>query len=311
LDESTIAGTSVRVCTFTGAAAVPIHVARERGYFAAAGLDVDIAETRGSNELMRGLLDGTFQVVHGAPDNVVAWSDREEVDIVAWIGLASGPVALVAGPEVAGIADLRGRRVAVDAPQSGFVSVLRRMLSDGGVAPDDVELAPIGATQLRYEQLRDHAVDATILTLPWLLNALDEGFRILAEQHDIVPRLQGSCGASTRTWLEGNGAAADAYLRGVVAALTWLYLPSSGGAVRELVRDRFGLSDRHAAAVCDAFLDPRTGWPPSARLDPAGMELVCALRASGDTPARQRPERYYTLDPYARVMGSSLLGATL
>jgi ABC-type nitrate/sulfonate/bicarbonate transport system substrate-binding protein len=301
----------LRVSVFAGAAALPVHVARERGYFAACGLDVEVVETRSSDALMTGLVEGAFDVVHAAPDNVVAWRDRLGADIVAWIGLASGPVALVAVAGTPSVAALQGERIAVDAPQSGFVSVLRRMLRDGGVDPADIELIPVGSTDRRFEALGSGSVAATLLTLPWLLSATDDGFAVLVEQRTVAPRLQGSCGASLRPWLSSRGEIADGYLRAIVAALTWLYLPASLPLVRSHVRERYQVDDRHATAICDAFLDPVSGWPPSARIDPVGMEAVCDLRADTDAPALGSPATYYTLEPYARVLGSGLLGGAL
>lgn len=268
---------------------MPIHVAHDRGYFARCGLDVELVETRSSNELMDGLVHGEYQVVHTAPDNVVAWHDRSDADVVAWIGLASGPVALMADPDIASVAALRGRRIAVDAPQSGFVSILLRMLREADVRASDVELVPIGATERRFGVLRERTVSATLLTLPWLLTAHDEGFVLLAEQSKVMPRLQGSCGASLRSWLATHSDEADAYLRAVIATLTWMCLPASLAEVRELVRARFAIGERQAHAVCEAFLDPVTGWPPSARIDPEGMEAVCARSARKVTRRRRGP----------------------
>jgi ABC-type nitrate/sulfonate/bicarbonate transport system substrate-binding protein len=299
----------VRVSIFAGAAALPVHIARERGYFAACGLDVDLIETRGSTELMSGLIDRAFDVIHASPDNVVAWCDREGADIVAWIGLASGPVALVGQPGTPSVAALNGARIAVDSPQSGFASVLRRMLRVGGVDPADVELVSIGSTDLRFGAMRGGSVAASLLTLPWLLSAIDGGFAVLAEQSDVAPRLQGACGASLRPWLSDRADTADAYLRAIIAALTWLYLPTSRGLVGSQLRERYAIDERQADAIRDAFLDPVTGWPHSARIDPAGMEIVCELRAEDGTPALRPPSGYYTLDPYARVLGSGLIGA--
>ena len=304
-------GQPLRVSVFAGAAALPVHVARERGYFAQCGLEVELTETRSSDALMTGLVGGAFEVIHAAPDNVVAWRDRLGADIVAWIGLASGPVALAAAAGIPSVAALRGERIAVDAPQSGFVSVLRRMLRDGGLDPSHVELVPVGSTELRFEALRAGAAAATLLTLPWLLSATDEGFVTLAEQRTAAPRLQGSCGASLRAWLDGHADAADAYLRAIVAALTWLYLPDSLPDLHRHVQERFRVDDLHARAICGAFLDPSSGWPPSARIDPVGMELVCELRAETDAPALAPSSAYYTLEPYARVLGSSLIGGAL
>ncbi|MGH2380439.1 MAG: ABC transporter substrate-binding protein, partial [Candidatus Limnocylindria bacterium] len=153
----------LRVSTFAGAASLPLYAAKERGYFAAAGVDVELVKARDSTELMAGLVEGEFEVVHAAPDNFVAWRDRTHADIVAWIGGASGPLVLAGASEIRRVADLRGRDIAIDAPQSGFVSVLRRILRDAGLDPTDVGLVPVGATDLRLEALRSGRVVATLL----------------------------------------------------------------------------------------------------------------------------------------------------
>ena len=113
---------------------------------------------------------------------------------------------------------------------------------------------------------------------------MDDGLAVLVEQGEVAPRLQGSCGASLGPWLSSRADVADGYLRAIVAALTWLYLPASLPLLRSQLRERFQVDDRHAAAICDAFLDPASGWPPSARIDPVGMEAVCELRGRDGRP---------------------------
>jgi ABC-type nitrate/sulfonate/bicarbonate transport system substrate-binding protein len=293
----------LRVCTFAGASSLPLYVAAERGIFGRAGLEVELVATRSSDELMSGLLDGAFDIVHAAPDNYVSWRDRTEAPIVAWIGGTSGPVSLVARPGTAGVADLRGRDIAVDAVASGFVSVLRRILAAAGLGVDDVRFVPVGATNLRFAALRDGQVAATMLTLPWSLLAAEAGCIALADQRDVLPRLQGSCGASLEPWLNANTAAADAYLGSIVAALTWAYTPGNEAATTAVIATRYGIDPRHAEAVRVAVLDPVTGWPPSAYIDPAGMAEVCRLRAENDQPPASPTSAYYTLAPYGRVLG--------
>jgi ABC-type nitrate/sulfonate/bicarbonate transport system substrate-binding protein len=299
----------LRVCTFAGASSLPLFVAADRGLFDAVGLDVELVATRSSDELMTGLLEERFEIVHAAPDNYITWRDRTNAPIVAWIGGTSGPISLVAARDVATVADLRGREIAVDAVASGFVSVLRKILRQAGLAEEDVALVPIGATNLRFEALRDGRTSATMLTLPWSVLAAEAGCNVLADQRDVLPRLQGSCAASLQPWLEANDRAADAYLRALVAALTWSYAPAHAGAIRDLIAARYGVDARHAEAVRVALLDPVAGWPPSAFIDPVGMDLVCELRTENGQPPAQPPDAYYTLAPYGRVLGTTLVAA--
>ncbi len=303
-------GHRLRVCTFAGASSLPLFVAHERGYFDAQGLNVELVPTRSSQDLMDGLLAGRFAVVHAAPDNFVAWRDRTTARIVAWIGGTSGPVRLMAAADVARVADLRGRDIAVDAPSSGFVSVLRKILRQAGVDENDVRLQPIGATNLRFDALLEGRSAATMLTLPWAAIAEEKGFKMLADQRSVLPRLQGSCAASLESWLGENPGLADAYLRSIVAALTWAYLPQSADAVRALLERRYEVEPAYAETLRRAIVDPLDGWPPSGFIDPDGMASVCALRAENGLETREPASAYYTLEPYRRVMGFGLLDAS-
>jgi ABC-type nitrate/sulfonate/bicarbonate transport system substrate-binding protein len=299
--------TALNVCTFSGASSLPLLVAEERRLFAAAGLEVTLVQTRSSDELMTGLVEGRFGIVHAAPDNFIAWRDRTGHPIVAWIGGASGPLALMARPGIGTVADLRDRSIAVDAPTSGFVSVLRKILREAGLSADDVRLEPLGATNLRADALMEGRVDATMLTLPWSAAAVRAGMVVLADGRAAAPRLQGGSGGSLAPWLEANPDVADAYLRALVAAITWLQLPGEREAARELVERRYGLAPEVAEEVRAAFSDPRGGWLPSALLDPAGMAAVCELRTENGMPPKEPPEAYLTLEPYRRVLGFGLL----
>ena len=192
---------------------------------------------------MSGLLEGRYQVVHATPDNFVAWRDRTGAPIVAWVGGSSGPIALVGRRGISSVAELAGRSIAVDAPTSGFVSILRRILRTAGVDPASVHLDPLGATHLRAAALREGRTDASMLTLPWSAAAASEGLPILADSRTAAPRLQGSCGGSLEPWLEANPSEADGYLRAIVAALTWLAsLPESRNGPQRLLQPATGSS---------------------------------------------------------------------
>jgi ABC-type nitrate/sulfonate/bicarbonate transport system substrate-binding protein len=298
---------TLRVCTFAGASSLPLLAAEELDLFRASGLDVELVQTRSSDELMNGLLDGGFQIVHAAPDNYVAWRDRTGAEILAWIGGTSGPVSLVARPGIATIEDLRGLTIGVDAPTSGFVSLLRKLLRSAGLGPDDISMEIVGATHLRATALREGRIDASMLTLPWSASIARDGFPILADARIAVPRWQGSSGGSLRSWLEAEPDAADAYLRTIVAALTWLQVPENAERTRDIVKRRYEIDADLAETVRSAFVDPVGGWPPSGLIDPAGMAAVCDLRAENGEPAKLAPEAYVSLEPYRRVFGFGIL----
>ena len=90
----------LRVCLFSGASSLPIRIADHLGLLSAAGFATELHLTKGSKQLMEGLLDGRYDVVHAAPDNFIEWRDRTGADIVAWIGGTSGPLQLIGAPEL-------------------------------------------------------------------------------------------------------------------------------------------------------------------------------------------------------------------
>ena len=294
--------TALTVCVFRGASAVPLYVAQQEGMFEEAGLAVEIVPTRSSDELMEGLLDGRHDVVHCNPDNIIAWRDRTGADVRAWIGGASGPIMLIAGSEFSSVTDLRGTEIAVDAVQSGWAPILRRLLADGGLSSADYSLAPLGATSRVFSAVVEGRASAAMVSIPWWLRAHDEGLALLADHRRVLPRLQGSCGASKADWLGSNEATAVSYLRALITATTWMYQPRNATLLRTIVADEVGMSPPHAKALCKAMLDPVAGWPPSAMLDMTGMELVGELRAETLGAPMSPPGDYYTFDPYRRAM---------
>ncbi len=292
----------LRVCLFRGVASVPQIVAAEQGFFAGSGLDIAVRPTRSSDELMEGLLDGSFDIVHANPDNFIAWRDRTDAPVVAWVGGAIGPLKLVAMASIESVATLRGHTIAVDAVGSGWVPVLRRLLESGGLESTDYELRPFGTTRYMYEAVVEGAASASMLSVPWWLQARDAGLRLLADHRSVIPRMQGSAGASLTPWLESNSEAAKAYLRAIISATTWMYTLENRMALVATVATGLGMSPDHAESAVVELLDPLAGWPPSAMIDPEGMATLHLLRAETEAPPRSSVAAYYTDRPYRDAM---------
>lgn len=294
--------TAFSVCVFRGVSAVPLYVAAREGMFEDAGLTVEIVPTRSSDELMKGLLEGRFHVVHCNPDNIIAWKDRTGIDVRAWIGGAVGPIMLIAGSSIGSVGDLRGTEIAVDAVRSGWSPILRRLLADGGLSDTDYRLAPMGATGRVFSAVAEGRVSAAMVSVPWWLRARDEGLSLLVDHRSVLPRLQGSCGASRADWIAANEATAVWYLRALIKATTWMYQAKNLAKLAAIVEADVGMTSAHAAAVCETMLNPGAGWPPSLMIDARGMELVAELRGETLGPPLGPSDAYYTLEPYQRAI---------
>src|SRR6478735_8380261 len=148
---------AVSVISFGGGFNLPLWAARDRGFFARHGLVANLQVTPDSRNVFSGLMEGRYDVAITAFDNIVAYQEGQgEVkfeprsDFFAFMGSDDGFLSLVSVPEVATIADLRGRTVSVDALSNGFSFVLREMLARGGVPESQIRWARAGGTDRRF-----------------------------------------------------------------------------------------------------------------------------------------------------------------
>ena len=122
-------------------------VARARGLFAANDLDIEVFVTPNSTDQMRGLGKGSWQIVSTAFDNVLGWSGREGAEIVAVAQVAQGiTLPVYVRPEIKSWDDLRGKPLAVDAVDTAYALVLRRILLAHGLEMErgDYHLVALG-----------------------------------------------------------------------------------------------------------------------------------------------------------------------
>ena len=297
----------VTVSTFPGAANWPIWVAQSRGFFERENIRVDLSLTPNSVEQMTGLIDGRYDIAETALDNVVAYVEGQGAatqrppDIVAFMGGDNGFLRLVAAADVAGVAGLKGKRVAVDAPTTGYAFVLRRMLELNGVDWSDVTVISTGGTPSRLQALVERRADATLLNTPFEFLAEERGLRRLGNAADALSAYQGVVGAARRETLSTRRAMLEGYVRAYRGALQWLYAPENkADALALLRREQPAIGEALAAELYNAFLNPGSGFQPRAEIDAAGARQVLELRSRYGRPekALSDPTRYVSqIDP--------------
>lgn len=164
-------------------------VARARGLFAAERIDIEVIIASSPSEQMRGLGSASWEIACTGFDNVLVWSGRDGAEIVAVAQADRGTVLPVyVRPEIRSWADLRGRSLAVDATDTGYALVLRRILLAHGLDMDrgDYELAPVGATQDRMDSMRRGETFAAILQPPLDEEAVAAGIVRLGDHREVL-----------------------------------------------------------------------------------------------------------------------------
>jgi ABC-type nitrate/sulfonate/bicarbonate transport system substrate-binding protein len=251
-----------------------LTVGRAKGFFAAHGIDVDVMVTPNSTEQMRGLGKGSWQIVSTAFDNVLGWSGREGAEFVAIAQISTaGMLPVYVRPEIKSWDDLRGRPLAVDAVDTAFALVLRRVLLAHGLEMErgDYSLVAEGTTGFRLDSMIKGETFAAVLNAPWDAKAVAAGMVRFADHREVLPDYPGGVYALERRWGADNRALVQNFLAAWKRA------------------QRYALDEKHRAEALDMIaveekLDDKAAarklaqLPESGRLNLAGLQSVLELR---------------------------------
>lgn len=279
--------------------------ALRNGAFAAEGLAIDYTRATGSTPQIRALLAGEFDLAHTNADNVMAYVDREQADLVivlvAELGIAQ---RVFARPEIARLRELAGKTVGVDAVGSGFAFVLYKMLADAGVRRGEYEVVSVGGTAERSAALAEGRVDAALLGPPHDAAALAAGCRVLAAASASFRGQPSLTVAARRSWANANGELVRRYCRALLAGVRWAADPANREAAIGLLAADLGSDHATAEALYERErADVERAAPSVAEMREA-LARVAALRREF-TGASQGLDRY--LDPsYAMAADPSL-----
>jgi ABC-type nitrate/sulfonate/bicarbonate transport system substrate-binding protein len=300
----------IQLLQFRAAYNLPVHAGIENGIFARHRLDIDAAYTPGSAFLCRALKHGRCDVGHTAADDIVADVESDQrSDLFLFMGLHGGLFSLIGAPGIRSIDSLRNQTIGVDAKASGFALVLDKYLRARGFARDDYQLTEIGGWERRYAALLDGKISATLLTEPFIDDAVRQGCRLLARNFEMMPTYQGTCGAASRRWAKQHPGKLIRYIHAYVEATEWCFKRANRGACLALLARHNGLSGAAAERALDGLLDPAHGLYPKAALNLAGVAAAVELRAELGYLARPAPPVEKYVDPsYHRMALSPAAG---
>ena len=305
--------TPIELICFAGAPNLPIFAAQQSGAFEEAGVSVNMTTTPSSAYQAEHMIDGTFQIAGTAFDNIVAYQEGRGVfkpatppDLFVFMGATQVQLALITAPDIKSYADIKGRKLALDALATGFAFVLYEMLARGGLEPDDYEMVAVGSTPKRWESVRDGETAGSLVLQPFTSIAQAQGFNVLETSTDLFESYQGGTFAASRAWAADNADAVKGFIKGYLAGLDWTLDPANRDAGAALLLDKMPvLKPGVVGAVMDSLLNPRSGLTPKAEILPDGVKTVLDLRATyGAGGPLGDPARYFDFSTYNQVTGS-------
>lgn len=282
-----------------GGGSFTTSVALANGMFAKYGLKIEIPRSAsgGSEEVRKWLASGELDLADYGVDNAIAMVENAGADVIVVAATDYTPTELMAQPEFKSLADLRGKVVIVDAPNTQNALALKKILADAGLtAGTDYQMKEAGGTSARLAtMLKQREFAATMAAGQSAAQAREGGLVSLASTANIFgPTLR--YGVFTRRqWAKENGDLLIRYLAAQIEAQRWLLDPANKEKVIDLVLSQRKMSRKLAAGIYEMDVGPN-GLARDAAIDVERFRNVLRFRAEvegswgGKAPA---PERYY------------------
>ena len=299
--------TMLRVNVFPGSQNLPIFTGLERGVFAKYGLKIELQNTPNSDEQRAGLADGKFEIAHAAVDNAVAMVEMAGRDVIIVMGGDGSMNEFMVRPEIAGFTDIRGKVLAVDAPNTAYALVAKKILKNNGLIEGrDYTVRPVGGTAQRSAAIAsDPTLAGGMVNLPFSITVREKGVKSLGRSRDLIGPYQGGGAFVMRPWAQANGDALERYIAAYVESSRIAMDPANRAAGAAALATRLKLDPKVAEQTVEQIMIPGFGLAPDARFDMDGFRTVLALRAEiegqwgGKPPA---PEKYLDLGYYDRAL---------
>ena len=296
---------TLRVNVFRGGSNIPIYMALEKGYFSRRGITVNLQFTPNSSQQRSGLAAGKFDIAHAAVDNAVAMIEVAKVDVVIVSGGDGGMNELLVRQDINKPADIRGRTYVVDAPNTAYALIGRKMFKNAGLIDGrDYKLDPIGGSEIRSKGLDTPAGAATMLNPPWNFVARDRGAKSLGRTIDLYGPYQASGAFVLRSWAKSNEQVLERYLAAFIEGCRAAQDPAQKKQVLAVLKRELKLDDRLTELTYQELMLKGSGLSRDCAIDMPGFKNVLALRAEiegqwgGNPPA---PEKFLDMSYFEKA----------
>jgi ABC-type nitrate/sulfonate/bicarbonate transport system substrate-binding protein len=292
--------------TVRGVTSLYRFVAEKQGYLAREEIKLDVVQIPGGTGNMikaldRGEVDLTQTATPYLIEAALAGSDA-----VAIAGEVVNPIySLIAKPEIATFADLKGKLIGLSLPIDTISISTRKLLALKGLSEADYRVMPLVGTPVRFDCLKKGECDAVPLGQPDDLNAIAQGFRRLGVSSEAVSAFQFEVIAAKRSWAQANTDKVVRFVRALAAAFRFIRDPAHRDEVAKSIVELTGSTDAVARETLKLYFEPDRGvLPKQAEIDMNGLSKVIAFMGEGGAikPPLPAPERFVDLQ-YLQAAG--------
>ena len=230
----------------TNVSYLALYTAYHRGFFRDEGIDLEIVympANLASTAVLNGDLDyngavtGTIgAAVHGQPMKVLLFT------------VAKPLLFLMSKKEIKDPKQLRGKKISTSSPGGSATLIANEVLKHFGLEPGrDVSVLPMGGSAAgRYAVLESGVVDASFLSVPENIFALEKGFNELVFAGDIVEFPQNGFGTSEKKIRE-NPDEVYRMVRATLRGLQFVWDKRNQETVTSILMKQWKVNDRRIA----------------------------------------------------------------
>ena len=189
-----------------------------RDFAAKQGLKLEISQFKDDQLALKALLAGQLDSFEGGPQGVFAANSRGADARILGCHWVVVPHGIYAKDSIKTVADLKGKQIAVSAPNSMPDILARSALAKFGVSDQDVKLAAVGGDRDRYQALIGGVVDAAVVSNEYQPIA-PKNVHLLVAGRDAVPNFLRVCIISSAKKLAERGDDAVKFLTAEMNAL--------------------------------------------------------------------------------------------
>jgi NitT/TauT family transport system substrate-binding protein len=300
----------LRVNVFAGATNLPLLAAIDKGFMAQRRLTIEIQNTPDSDQQRAGLAAGKFDIAHAAVDNALAMVEAAKEDVIIVSGGDGSMNEFMARANINTIADMRGKVLAVDAPNTAYGLAAKKILKNNGLIEGrDYTVRAVGGSGARAAALASNPdLAAGMLNPPFAFLLKEKGLKSLGTQFSLIGAYQATGAFVMRKWAAANAGVLERYLAAYIEGQRYAMDPAHRAEMVKLLGERFKLTPLVAEGTYAALTTPGSGLAPDARFSLDGFRNVLAIRAEmenmwgGKPPA---PDKYLDLSYYGRALGQA------
>jgi NitT/TauT family transport system substrate-binding protein len=189
-----------------------------RDFAAKQGLKLQISQFKDDQIALKAMIAGELDSFEGGPQGVFAANAKGGDTRILGCHWIVVPHGIYAKEGINKVADLKGKQIAVSAPNTMPDMLARSALAKFGVADTDVKLAAVGGDRDRYQALIGGVVDAAVVSNEYEPVA-PKTIHLLVAGRDVVPNFLRVCIFSSAKKLAERGDDAVKFLAAEMSAL--------------------------------------------------------------------------------------------